>query len=125
MREVRRLREAYGVTEVRARVEVPPEYLGMNKLERRFLDEQITPRILAGEWLRWRYEDIRLRIGDGAWYTPDFYTVDIAGRVHFHEIKGHMREAARVRLLSAVRQFREYGWHLWTYPDRQWKEVVL
>lgn len=54
----------------------------------------------------WRYEGIRLRLADGAWYKPDFVIVHNDGLIELEEVKGHWREAARVRWKVAVEQFR-------------------
>jgi hypothetical protein len=44
----------------------------------------------------------KLRLADGSYYTPDFRVITPTGEVQFHETKGFMREAARVRLLVAA-----------------------
>lgn len=44
----------------------------------------------------------KLRLADGSYYTPDFRVVAPTGEVQFHETKGFMREAARVRILVAA-----------------------
>lgn len=44
----------------------------------------------------------KLRLADGSYYTPDFRVITNEGFVQFHETKGFMREAARVRLLVAA-----------------------
>ena len=56
----------------------------------------------AGEILDFGYEVEKLRLADGAWYTPDFRVVRLDRTIEFHETKGFMREAARVRLLVAA-----------------------
>lgn len=44
----------------------------------------------------------KLRLADGSYYTPDFRVITPTGEVQFHETKGFMREAARVRILVAA-----------------------
>lgn len=44
----------------------------------------------------------KLRLADGSYFTPDFRVITLEGVVQFHETKGFMREAARVRLLVAA-----------------------
>ena len=56
---------------------------------------------LGGEIQWWRYEGIRLHLGGGAWYKPDFVYLDNKGQIHIHETKGHWMEAARVRIKVA------------------------
>ena len=74
---------------------------GANVLEREYaayLD--LLKRAGKVEW--WAYESLRLRLADGTFYTPDFVVVHETGRLEIHETKGHMREAARVRLKVAA-----------------------
>ena len=70
------------------------------------LEEQYAQRLhllrCAEEIAEWAYEPMRLRIGDGAWYTPDFVVILPSGEFEIHETKGFMREAARVRLQAAA-----------------------
>jgi len=57
---------------------------------------------LAGEIQGFDYEADRLKIGAGAWYTPDFRVVLADGTIEFHEVKGFWREAAKVRIKAAA-----------------------
>lgn len=50
----------------------------------------------------WAYEAESLRLGQGAWYQPDFRVVTSEGFVEMHETKGFWREAARVRIKAAA-----------------------
>jgi hypothetical protein len=86
-----------------------------NRLERAYATELELKR-LRGSVLWWGYEIVSIPIGPGARYRPDFLVVvPWMGRalvnsgspvppveVEFHETKGFMREAARVRLLVAI-----------------------
>jgi hypothetical protein len=78
-----------------------------NPTERAFgayLDLQLR----AGEILDWGYEEMRFAVGSTMsaktgkastmWFTPDFWSQLPDGLIVIHETKGHMREAARVRL---------------------------
>jgi hypothetical protein len=62
-------------------------------------------RQLAGEIVGWKFEAVKLRLADGAWFTPDFLILFSDGRIEFAEIKGHWREAAKVRLRVARELF--------------------
>jgi hypothetical protein len=63
----------------------------------------LEQRQQRGEIVEWAFQPERFRLGDGAWYTPDFRVVTSAWKVEFHEVKGgRIREAARVRLLVAA-----------------------
>ena len=87
--------------QVRAAPREPGQRRGMNSTERAYA-EHLERRRLAGELLWWEREPIRIRLGDDAWYKPDFIVVTAAGLVEVHETKGFMREAAGVRLQAAA-----------------------
>lgn len=74
---------------------------GMNEWEREFA-AQLEVRKQDGEILWWGFEPIRIRLASGAWYKPDFVTVDKQHRTEVYEVKGLWREAARVRFKVAV-----------------------
>jgi hypothetical protein len=59
-------------------------------------------QVHAGEIRRADHHVEKLFLGEGSWYTPDFRVIATDGTVEFHETKGFMREAARVRLLVAA-----------------------
>ena len=76
----------------------------------------------------WDFEPERLRIGDGAYYTPDFRLVYPDGVVEFVEVKGrgrgrggadiaHCEEAAAVRLKAAAERHWMYRFAL-VFPAR-------
>lgn len=74
---------------------------GMNGLESEFA-ASLDYRKHEGEITWWGYEPFRIRLADGCFYRPDFAAVDAQGRTSIYECKGHMREAARVRLRVAA-----------------------
>ncbi len=53
----------------------------------------------------YQFEPIKLWLGEGAWFTPDFAIVtglaDGVQQLQFHEVKGFWREAAKVRIKVA------------------------
>jgi hypothetical protein len=50
-----------------------------------------------------RYEPFRLRLADGAFYKPDFMAVSTFDEaITLFEVKGHWREAAKVRIKVAA-----------------------
>lgn len=53
--------------------------------------------LAAGEIQWYAYESVQLKIADGATYKPDFFVVTKDGTLEVHEVKGHWREAAKVR----------------------------
>ena len=91
----------------------------MNKLETAF-SQYLDLLKLAGKIVEWKFNMIRLGLGGGAWYKPDFMVVWKDGYVTMYETKGHWREAARVRIKVAA------GIHTWcefvavTRPKKDW-----
>ncbi len=82
-----------------------------SKAEARYadiLDNQKRRNIIRD----WSYEGVTLKLADGVRYTPDFLVTENDGRMTLIEIKGHMREAARVRLKVAVDRYPGFGWYL-------------
>ena len=57
---------------------------------------------LSGHVFEWSYKAVKLRLGDGVWYTPDFRVINAEKTTIYYEIKGFLREAARVRLRTAA-----------------------
>ena len=57
---------------------------------------------LAGMIKWFDYEAFKIRLADGAWYTPDFFVVMFDDTVEIHEVKGRWMEAAKVRFKVAV-----------------------
>ncbi len=63
----------------------------------------------SGAILWWAYEPVRLLVveseGKRCWYTPDFLVIYPRGNVIFYEVKGFLREAARLRFLAARERY--------------------
>lgn len=76
----------------------------MNKTEAAYA-QHLDLLVRAGELRGWSFEEVKLRLAEGAWYTPDFLIVRRDGSAEFHEVKGHMREAAALRLKLADERF--------------------
>jgi predicted Ser/Thr protein kinase len=77
---------------------------GMNKWEAAYADH-LEMRKRAGEIEWYAFEWIRLRLADGAWFKPDFFVFTNEGEIEAHEVKGHFREAAKVRLKVAADRY--------------------
>jgi hypothetical protein len=75
----------------------------MNRLERDYA-ACLESLKRAGVFDWYEFEPMRLRLADGTYYRPDFGVVR-GGILEFHECKGFMREAARVRLNVAADKF--------------------
>lgn len=83
---------------------LPAPKRGMNKTEAAYA-QHLDLLKHAGEVLWWRFEPLKFRLADGAWFKPDFGVL-LAGRAfELHETKGFWREAARVRIKVAAEQF--------------------
>lgn len=91
-----------------------------SKLEARFADELEGFRRL-GDIISWCHEPVRIRIGCGAYYKPDFMVVVPGGRVAFYEVKGHWREAARVRIKVAASLHPYWRFTAVQYQDGAWR----
>ena len=78
-----------------------PREMKMNKAEQAYA-ERLENLRLGGRIYMWKFEAVKLRLADGAMYTPDFFVVNRAMGIEFHEVKGFWREAARVRIKVAA-----------------------
>jgi len=56
----------------------------------------------AGKIVDYRFEAINLRIGAHLFYRPDFLVIGSDRVVEFHEVKGHWREDARVKIKTVA-----------------------
>lgn len=81
-----------------------PPVRKMNKLESSY-SAHLQALQATGEVLWYRFEPMRLRLANGAWFKPDFAVKLRDGSLEFHETKGHWREAARVRIKVAAELF--------------------
>lgn len=96
----------------------PAQHAGMNRWEAQWSAE-LSARMTAGDVLFWSFEPFSLRIASGCRYTPDFLVMRADGTMECHEVKGFMREAARVRLRVAA-DLHPYRFILVTRPGGQW-----
>lgn len=78
----------------------------------------------AGEILWYEYEAVKLRLGDGAYYTPDFLVMLPDKTLECHEVKGHWREAARVRIKVAAGS-KPFRFKAITKVKGQWQEELF
>lgn len=72
----------------------------MNATEQRYaayLDE----RLRRGEILWWKFEGIKLRLADNAFYTVDFFVMVADGTLEAHEVKGKWEDDARLKIKLA------------------------
>jgi hypothetical protein len=80
----------------------------MNKTEAAWAD-QLELLKKADKIIDWRFNSVRFRLGDGAYYKPDFFVI-YPDHFELHEVKGFWREAAKVRIKTAAEL---YPWIRW------------
>lgn len=89
-----------------------------SKLEERY-HAHLAAEVKQGRLERVDYEPVRLRLAECCWYTPDFRVIR-DGKTEFHETKGYMREAARVRLRVAA-ELHPYTFYLVRADGAGWR----
>lgn len=102
---------------------------GMNNWETAYATLLETKK-MTGAIMDWKFEPVRLRIGAGAYYKPDFLVVqlgigpceEVFSVVEFHEVKGFWREAARVRIKVAADLFPWWKFIAVTRKNGVWME---
>lgn len=72
----------------------------------------------------WRYEPLRLRLADGAYYKPDFLVVHEDGSMSLEEVKGFWREAALVRFKVARELYPMFTFNAVTKRDHRWVDAL-
>lgn len=77
---------------------------GMNATEKRY-SEHLDQLIQSGSATWWAFEVIKVEIGSGSFYRPDFVVQLADGSVELHEVKGYMTEAARLRIKVAASRY--------------------
>jgi hypothetical protein len=79
-------------------------------------------RLQSESWLSIHHQAIKLRIGEHrCWYTPDFMTVCLSGRIVMHAVKGRkVWDDARAKYQSAVRQYPCFGWVWAVWDGKRW-----
>lgn len=76
----------------------------MNKTESAYADYLRNQRdIRKIHWFE--FEAVKLRLADNTYYTPDFVVLPADGVLAFHEVKGHWRDDARVKIKIAAALF--------------------
>ena len=73
----------------------------MNRTESAYAE--LLERLRAGGYVLWySFEGIKLRLADQTFYTPDFAVMASDGVMAIHEVKGHWRDDARVKIKVAA-----------------------
>lgn len=76
----------------------------MNGTERAY-SLLLSRRQAAGEIREFKFEAVKLILGNRCSYTPDFMVVGPDGTLEFHEVKGFWRDDARVKIKTAADKF--------------------
>jgi len=92
----------------------------MNKTEAAFAS-YLERQKIAGDVIHYAFEQHKIMLANGAWYTVDFICVGADHRVTFYEIKGFWREAARVRIKVAAEKNRWAKFIVVTRVSGEWK----
>lgn len=86
---------------------------------------QLEMRKRAGEIVDWRYEPMALNIGADTRYVPDFLVVRNDGTIEFQEVKGFMRDQARVKIRVAASMLRWFDFSIvWSRKGGFERELV-
>lgn len=56
------------------------------------------------------FEQLKFRLADGTYLTPDFWVLGDDDVLEIHEVKGHWEEDARVKIKVAAEQFPWCRW---------------
>ena len=90
-------------------VAAPDKY--RSSWERRFA-ELLEFRRTAGEIKSWQYEPITLKLPGGVRYTPDFLITDLDDWLSIVEVKGVLKDSARIKLRQAVELYPSFRWYV-------------
>lgn len=84
----------------------------MNQTEKRFEQNVLWTRQLAGEVSHWWYETLKFRLADKTFYTPDFVVFLPDGSIECIDVKGSggWEEHTRIKMKVAAEQFPEFAW---------------
>jgi len=92
----------------------------MNKLERHyswFLDGLVESGVVT----RYRFGEVKVRLADKTWYSPDFQVWLHYGRVVMVETKGWCRDDAAVKFKVARERYSEYQWMMVGRSKGKWE----
>jgi len=95
----------------------------LNRVEQLYADVlELLKR--ASEIRDYEFEKIKLKIGDGCWYTPDFMVLNKEDEIEFHEVKGgYITDDALVKF-KVVCDLRPYfKFVMMQYKGKQWNRV--
>ena len=95
----------------------------MNKTEARY-GLYLTALMHAGVIDSWAFEDVKLRLADKTFYTPDFMVIQPSSDgnllLEFHEIKGYERDDAIVKFKCAAERFHRFRFKMIKLVKGEW-----
>jgi hypothetical protein len=95
---------------------------GMNGTEAAYA-AHLGMRQLAGEIVGWKYEAVKLRIGEGCTYCPDFIVWLPDRTVEAHECKGFERDDSVVKFKAAAEMFPWMTFRMFKRRGQAWIET--
>ncbi len=104
-------------------VNVAPRRGKMNKTEAEFA-MILEARANHNEIKQAKFEQIKIRIGEGCWYIPDFFVERHVGKPLFIEIKGFLRDDARVKFLAAKELHTWADFEMWRKTKNGWLQIL-
>lgn len=95
----------------------------MNKTEAMYA-ELLEASKAMGEIKHYSFEQWKLNVGIGSWYTPDFAVILKDDTLLFVEVKGgYITDKGMSKFKSACKQFPFIKWKMVQYKGKQWKVI--
>ena len=130
--ELRSARERHGIP-AKTRSLVRQTAKTPNQTETAFQSDVLYWRKLRGEIDRYEFEPLRLKLGNGVCYTPDFCVWRDPQSLAFYEVKGEkrkgrviVRDDASVKIKIAASRYPEWQFVLvWREANNTWQEQIV
>lgn len=100
----------------------PTRKRGMNRWESEYA-QRLEMQRLAGDIVWWGYECIKIRLADRTFYTPDFCVWMSDGVIMLIEVKGFLRESARIRYNVAKELYPMFELVMVRKVEGKWTEI--
>lgn len=95
-----------------------------NKTEARFEIDFLVPAKISGELIDYKFERLKLILGDGTTYLIDYFGWWKNGTLQCWEVKGaYIYEDARVKFNCACEQFPEFAFELVQWKKGEWRSL--
>lgn len=106
------------------KVKAVPHDHRMNKTERNY-SQHLEKLKMNKEIVDWKHEPFNLRMADRTFYKPDFAVVTLLGFIEIHEVKGHWRDDALVKIKAAAEMFPWFTFKAVRNKNGHWKTRVF